>query len=156
MLCWVSDWPARAPGILDALPSSGRDFEARVLNRTLKHKPAGGLPNSIIQRLAPRSATCRPHACALARARHQAATVESSTWSLTARADVIGLYLALRARAAVFGGLDREDRMLPRSRGGDERSRLRLKRNGRLGLTLTPRVGCPTLWRTLSRTSLHG
>ena len=65
MLCWMSDWPARAPAILDALPSSGRNFEARVLNRTLKHKPAGGLPNSIIQRLAPRSATCRPHACSV-------------------------------------------------------------------------------------------
>lgn len=123
-------------------------LEARVLERTLKHKPRDGsthwssrklaaelkLPFMTVQRIW-RKHNVQPHL----RTRHM---ISNDPDFETKAADVIGLYLNPPAHAAVFcvdektaiQALDRKDRMLPLSPGRAESHGFEYKRNGTLSL----------------------
>lgn len=123
-------------------------LEARVLDYTLKRKPADGathwssrklatqlgVPFMTIQRIW-RKHDIRPHRLAT----HM---ISNDPDFETKAADVIGLYLNPPAHAAVFcvdektaiQALDRKDRMLPLSPGRAESHGFEYKRNGTLSL----------------------
>lgn len=123
-------------------------LEARVLERTLKHKPRDGsthwssrklaaemkLPFMTVQRIW-RKHNVQPH-------RVQRHMISNDPDFETKAADVIGLYLNPPAHAAVFcvdektaiQALDRKDRMLPLSPGRAESHGFEYKRNGTLSL----------------------
>ena len=139
----VSLHPGRAPKRPVA------KLEARVLDRTLKHKPRDGSPHwssrklanelgdvsfSAVQRIW-RKPGVRPH-------RLDTHMVSNDPDFETKAADVIGLYLNPPAHAAVFcvdektaiQALDRKDRMLPLSPGRAQSHGFEYKRNGTLSL----------------------
>ena len=141
----VSLHPGRAPKRPVA------KLEARVLNRTLKHKPKDGsthwssrklaaelgdLSFSAVQRIW-RKHGLQPHRLD----RHLVSNDPDFDFE-TQAADVIGLYLNPPAHAAVFcvdektaiQALDRQDRMLPLSPGRAESHGFEYKRNGTLSL----------------------
>ncbi|MFT0174807.1 IS630 family transposase [Paraburkholderia mimosarum] len=124
-------------------------LEARVLNLTLKHRPADGSTHwssyklaaalgdvgaSTVQRIW-RKHGVRPH-------RLDTHMVSNDPDFETKAADVIGLYLNPPAHAVVFcvdkktaiQALDRKDRMLPLSPGRAESHGFEYKRNGTLSL----------------------
>jgi hypothetical protein len=123
-------------------------LEARVLGRTLKHKPRDGsthwssrklaaelkLPFMTVQRIW-RKHNVQPH-------RTERHMISNDPDFETKAADVIGLYLNPPAHAAVFcvdektaiQALDRKDRMLPLSPGRAESHGFEYKRNGTLSL----------------------
>lgn len=124
-------------------------LEARVLNFTLKRKPADGSTHwssrklaaelgdvsfSAVQRIW-RKHNVRPH-------RVERHMVSNDPDFETKAADVIGLYLNPPAHAVVFcvdektaiQALDRKDRMLPLSPGRAESHGFEYKRNGTLSL----------------------
>jgi transposase len=123
-------------------------LEARVLGRTLKHKPRDGsthwssrklaaelkLPFMTVQRIW-RKHNVQPH-------RVERHMISNDPDFETKAADVIGLYLNPPAHAAVFcvdektaiQALDRKDRMLPLSPGRAESHGFEYKRNGTLSL----------------------
>ena len=135
--------PGRAP------TQSPAKLEARVLNYTLKRKPADGSTHwssrklaaelgevsfSAVQRIW-RKHNVQPH-------RLERHMVSNDPQFETKAADVIGLYLNPPAHAAVFcvdektaiQALDRKDRMLPLSPGRAESHGFEYKRNGTLSL----------------------
>ena len=135
--------PGRAP------TRSPAKLEARVLNYTLKRKPADGSTHwssrklaaelgdvsfSAVQRIW-RKHNVRPH-------RLERHMVSNDPDFETKAADVIGLYLNPPAHAVVFcvdektaiQALDRKDRMLPLSPGRAESHGFEYKRNGTLSL----------------------
>ena len=139
----VSLHPGRAP----VRPVA--KLEARVLNRTLKHKPKDGSTHwssrklaaelgdvsfSAVQRIW-RKHGLQPH-------RLERHLVSNDPDFETKAADVIGLYLNPPAHAAVFcvdektaiQALDRKDRMLPLAPGRAESHGFEYKRNGTLSL----------------------
>src|SRR5690606_25281888 len=139
----VSLHPGRAP------ERSVAKLEARVLNRTLKHKPSDGSTHwssrklaaelgdvsfSAVQRIW-RKHGLQPH-------RLDRHLVSNDPDFEAKAADVIGLYLNPPAHAAVFcvdektaiQALDRKDRMLPLSPGRAESHGFEYKRNGTLSL----------------------
>ncbi|ART52181.1 IS630 family transposase [Acidovorax carolinensis] len=139
----VSLHPGRAP----VQPVA--KLEARVLNKTLKHKPKDGSTHwssrklaaelgdvsfSTVQRIW-RKHGVQPH-------RLQRHLVSNDPDFETKAADVIGLYLNPPAHAAVFcvdektaiQALDRKDRMLPLAPGRAESHGFEYKRNGTLSL----------------------
>ena len=139
----VSLHPGRAP----VRPVA--KLEARVLNKTLKHKPTDGSTHwssrklaaelgdvsfSAVQRIW-RKHGVQPH-------RLERHLVSNDPDFETKAADVIGLYLNPPAHAAVFcvdektaiQALDRKDRMLPLSPGRAESHGFEYKRNGTLSL----------------------
>ena len=123
-------------------------LEARVLERTLKHKPRDGsthwssrklaaelkLPFMTVQRIWSKH-NVQPH-------RAERHMISNDPDFETKAADVIGLYLNPPAHAAVFcvdektaiQALDRKDRMLPLSPGRAESHGFEYKRNGTLSL----------------------
>jgi DDE superfamily endonuclease len=124
-------------------------LEARVLNKTLKHKPSDGSTHwssrklaaelgdvsfSAVQRIW-RKHGLQPH-------RLDRHLVSNDPDFETKAADVIGLYLNPPAHAAVFcvdektaiQALDRKDRMLPLTPGRAESHGFEYKRNGTLSL----------------------
>jgi transposase len=124
-------------------------LEARVLNHTLKRKPADGSTHwssrklaaelgdvsfSAVQRIW-RKHGVRPH-------RLERHMISNDPDFEIKAADVIGLYLNPPAHAVVFcvdektaiQALDRKDRMLPLSRGRAESHGFEYKRNGTLSL----------------------
>jgi len=124
-------------------------LEARVLNKTLKHKPIDGSTHwssrklaaelgdvsfSAVQRIW-RKHGLQPH-------RLERHMVSNDPDFETKAADVIGLYLNPPAHAAVFcvdektaiQALDRKDRMLPLSPGRAESHGFEYRRNGTLSL----------------------
>ena len=124
-------------------------LEARVLNKTLKHKPKDGSTHwssrklaaelgdvsfSTVQRIW-RKHGVQPH-------RLQRHLVSNDPDFEAKAADVIGLYLNPPAHAAVFcvdektaiQALDRKDRMLPLAPGRAESHGFEYKRNGTLSL----------------------
>jgi transposase len=138
---------ARHPGRAPKQPPA--KLEARVLNYTLKRKPADGSTHwssyklavelgdvscSTVQRIW-RKHGLRPHRLK----RHM---VSNDPDFETKAADVIGLYLNPPAHAVVFcvdektaiQALDRKDRMLPLSPGRAESHGFEYKRNGTLSL----------------------
>lgn len=138
---------ARHPGRAPKQPVA--KLEARVLNRTLRHKPSDGSTHwssyklaaelgdvsvSTVQRIW-RKHNIRPH-------RLERHMISNDPAFETKAADVIGLYLNPPAHAAVFcvdektaiQALDRKDRMLPLSRGRAESHAFEYKRNGTLSL----------------------
>ena len=138
---------ARHPGRAPKQPPA--KLEARVLNYTLKRKPADGSTHwssyklaaelgdvscSTVQRIW-RKHNVRPH-------RLERHMVSNDPDFETKAADVIGLYLNPPAHAAVFcvdektaiQALDRKDRMLPLSPGRAESHGFEYKRNGTLSL----------------------
>lgn len=139
----VSLYPGRKP-----LRPVAR-LEARVLNRTLKHKPKDGSTHWSSRKLAAELGDVsfmtvqriwskhgvRPH-------RLERHMVSNDPDFETKAADVIGLYLNPPAHAAVFcvdektaiQALDRKDRMLPLSPGRAESHGFEYKRNGTLSL----------------------
>jgi len=142
LLGLVSYHPGRAP-------KSPAKLEARVLNRTLKHKPRDGSTHwssrklaaelgnvsfSAVQRIW-RKHGVRPH-------RLDTHMVSNDPDFEAKAADVIGLYLNPPAHAAVFcvdektaiQALDRKDRMLPLSPGRAQSHGFEYKRNGTLSL----------------------
>ena len=138
---------ARHPGRAPKQPVA--KLEARVLNYTLKRKPADGSTHwssyklaaelgdvscSTVQRIW-RKQGLLPH-------RLQRHMVSNDPDFETKAADVIGLYLNPPAHAAVFcvdektaiQALDRKDKMLPLSPGRAESHGFEYKRNGTLSL----------------------
>ncbi|MCP3721007.1 IS630 family transposase [Paraburkholderia sp. CNPSo 3281] len=138
---------ARNPGRAPVHPPE--KLEARVLNLTLKHRPADGSTQwssyklaaalgdvgaSTVQRIW-RKHGVRPH-------RLDTHMVSNDPDFETKAADVIGLYLNPPAHAVVFcvdektaiQALDRKDRMLPLSPGRAESHGFEYKRNGTLSL----------------------
>jgi transposase len=138
---------ARHPGRAPKQPPA--KLEARVLNHTLKRKPADGSTHwssrklaeelgdvsfSTIQRIW-RKHGLRPH-------RLERHLISNDPDFEAKAADVIGLYLNPPAHAAVFcvdektaiQALDRKDRMLPLSPGRAESHGFEYKRNGTLSL----------------------
>jgi transposase len=138
---------ARHPGRAPKQPPA--KLEARVLDRTLRRKPADGSTHwssyklaaelgdvsvSTVQRIW-RKHNIRPH-------RVERHMVSNDPDFETKAADVIGLYLNPPAHAAVFcvdektaiQALDRKDRMLPLSPGRAESHGFEYKRNGTLSL----------------------
>jgi transposase len=138
---------ARHPGRAPKQPPA--KLEARVLNHTLKCKPADGsthwssyklaaelgdVSSSAVQRIW-RKHNVRPH-------RLERHLVSNDPDFETKAADVIGLYLNPPAHAAVFcvdektaiQALDRKDRMLPLSPGRAESHGFEYKRNGTVSL----------------------
>jgi transposase len=138
---------ARHPGRAPKQPPAKQ--EARVLNHTLKRKPADGSTHwssyklaaelrdvsaSAVQRIW-RKHNIRPH-------RLERHMISNDPDFETKAADVIGLYLNPPAHAAVFcvdektaiQALDRKDRMLPLSPGRAESHGFEYKRNGILSL----------------------
>ena len=138
---------ARHPGREPKQPPA--KLEARVLNHTLKRKPAGGVTHwssyklsaalgdvsvSTVQRIW-RKHNLRPQ-------RLQKHMVSNDPDFEAKAADVIGLYLNPPAHAAVccvdektaIQALDRKDRMLPLSPGRAESHGFEYKRNGTLSL----------------------
>jgi transposase len=124
-------------------------LEARILNRTLRHKPADGSTHwssrklagelgdvsfSTIQRVW-RKHGVRPH-------RLERHTISNDPDFESKAADVLGLYLNPPAHAVVFcvdektaiQALDRRDRQLPLSPGRAESHGFEYKRNGTLSL----------------------
>jgi transposase len=123
-------------------------LEARVLERTLKHKPRDGsthwssrklaaelkLPFMTVQRIW-RKHNVQPH-------RIERHMISNDPDFEAKAADVIGLYLNPPAHAAVFcvdektaiQALDRKDRMLPLSPGRAQSHGFEYKRNGTLSL----------------------
>jgi transposase len=124
-------------------------LEARVLNKTLKHKPKDGSTHwssrklaaelgdvsfSAVQRIW-RKHGLQPH-------RLERHLISNDPDFEAKAADVIGLYLNPPAHAAVFcvdektaiQALDRKDRMLPLSPGRAESHGFEYKRNGTLSL----------------------
>jgi transposase len=139
----VSIHPGRAP-----LRSVAK-LEARVLNRTLKHKPKDGSTHwssrklaaelgdvsfSAVQRIW-RKHGVQPH-------RLECHLISNDPDFEVKAADVIGLYLSPPAHAAVFcvdektaiQALDRKDRMLPLAPGRAQSHGFEYKRNGTLSL----------------------
>lgn len=135
---------ARHPGRAPKQPVA--KLEARVLNRTLRHKPSDGSTHwssyklaaelgdvsaSTVQRIW-RKHNIRPHRLD----RHM---ISNDPAFETKAADVIGLYLNPPAHAAVFcvdekTAIQALDRMLPLSRGRAESHSFEYKRNGTLSL----------------------
>jgi transposase len=138
---------ARHPGRAPKQPPA--KLEARVLNHTLKRRPADGSTHwssrklaaelgdvsfSAVQRIW-RKHGVRPH-------RLERHMISNDPDFETKAADVIGLYLNPPAHAAVFcvdektaiQALDRKDRMLPLSAGRAESHGFEYKRNGTLSL----------------------
>jgi transposase len=139
----VSLHPGRAP------KQPVAKLEARVLNRTLKHKPRDGSTHwssrklaaelgdvsfSAVQRIW-RKHGLQPH-------RLERHMISNDPDFETKAADVIALYLNPPAHAAVFcvdektaiQALDRKDRLLPLSPGRAESHGFEYKRNGTLSL----------------------
>lgn len=139
----ISIHPGRAP-----LRSVAK-LEARVLNRTLKHKPKDGSTHwssrklaaelgdvsfSAVQRIW-RKHGVQPH-------RLECHLISNDPDFEVKAADVIGLYLSPPAHAAVFcvdektaiQALDRKDRMLPLAPGRAQSHGFEYKRNGTLSL----------------------
>ena len=139
----VSLYPGRTPKRPVA------KLEARVLNKTLRHKPSDGSTHwssrklaselgdvsfSAVQRIW-RKHALQPH-------RLDRHLVSNDPDFETKAADVIGLYLNPPAHAAVFcvdektaiQALDRKDRMLPLAPGRAESHGFEYKRNGTLSL----------------------
>lgn len=139
----VSIHPGRAP------VRSVAKLEARVLNRTLKHKPKDGSTHwssrklaaelgdvsfSAVQRIW-RKHGVQPH-------RLECHLISNDPDFELKAADVIGLYLSPPAHAAVFcvdektaiQALDRKDRMLPLAPGRAQSHGFDYKRNGTLSL----------------------
>jgi transposase len=138
---------ARHPGRAPKQPVA--KLEARVLNHTLKRKPADGSTHWSSRKLAAelgdvsstavlriwRKHGVRPH-------RLERHLISNDPDFETKAADVIGLYLNPPAHAAVFcvdektaiQALDRKDRMLPLSPGRAESHGFEYKRNGTLSL----------------------
>ena len=120
----VSLHPGRAP----VQPVA--KLEARVLNKTLKHKPRDGSTH-----WSSRKHGLQPH-------RLERHLVSNDPDFETKAADVIGLYLNPPAHAAVFcvdektaiQALDRKDRMLPLAPGRAESHGFEYTRNGTLSL----------------------
>lgn len=124
-------------------------LEARILNRTLRHKPADGSTHWSSRKLAAelgdvsfatvqrvwRKHGVRPH-----RLEHH--TISNDPDFESKAADVLGLYLNPPAHAVVFcvdektaiQALDRRDRRLPLSPGRVESHGFEYKRNGTLSL----------------------
>jgi transposase len=155
---FVSHWTARyaeqgLAGLVSyhpgRVPKSPARLEARVLDRTLKHKPRDGSTHwssrklaaelgdvsfSAVQRIW-RKHGVQPH-------RLVTHMVSNDPDFETKAADVIGLYLNPPAHAAVFcvdektaiQALDRKDRRLPLSPGRAESHGFEYKRNGTLSL----------------------
>lgn len=139
----VSLYPGRAP------QTSQAKLEARVLNRTLKHKPRDGSTHWSSRKLAAelgditfmtvqriwRKHGLQPH-------RLERHMVSNDPDFETKAADVIGLYIDPPEHAVVFSvdektaiqALDRKDRMLPLSPGRAESHGFEYKRNGTLSL----------------------
>src|SRR5438105_6106192 len=140
----VSLHPGRAP------KQPVAKLEARVLNKTLKHKPRDGSTHwssrklaaelgdvsfSAVQRIWRKHGVQPPH-------RVERHMVSNDPDFETKAADVIGLHLNPPAHAAVFcvdektaiQALDRKDRMLPLSPGRAESHGFEYKRNGTLSL----------------------
>jgi transposase len=139
----VSLHPGRAP----VRPVA--KLEARVLNKTLKHKPKDGSTHWSSRKLAAelgdvsfsavqrvwRKHGLQPH-------RLERHLVSNDPDFETKAADVIGLYVNPPAHAAVFcvdektaiQALDRKDRMLPLAPGRAESHGFEYKRNGTLSL----------------------
>ena len=138
---------ARHPGRAPKHPQE--KFEARILNYTLRRKPANGSTHwssyklaaelgdvsaSAVQRVW-RKHNVRPH-------RMDGHMVSNDPDFETKAADVIGLYLNPPSHAVVFSvdektaiqALDRKDRMLPLSPGRAESHGFEYKRNGTLSL----------------------
>ena len=124
-------------------------LEARVLNHTLKHKPAGGVTHWSSYKLAAALGDVSVSAVQRIWRKHnlqpqrlQKHMVSNDPDFETKAADVIGLYLNPPAHAAVFcvdektaiQALDRKDRMLPLSPGRAESHGFEYKRNGTLSL----------------------
>jgi transposase len=139
----VSLHPGRAPKVPVA------KLEARVLNKTLKHKPRDGSTHWSSRKLAAELGDVsfsavqriwRKHG--LRPQRLERHMVSNDPDFETKAADVIGLYLNPPAHAAVFcvdektaiQALDRKDRMLPLSPGRAESHGFEYKRNGTLSL----------------------
>lgn len=138
---------ARHPGRMPKQPVA--KLEARVLNYTLKRKPADGATHWSSRKLAGelrdvsssavlriwRKHNVRPH-------RLERHMVSNDPDFETKAADVIGLYLNPPAHAAVFcvdektaiQALDRKDRQLPLAPGRAESHGFEYKRNGTLSL----------------------
>lgn len=138
---------ARHPGRAPKRPPA--KLEARVLNYTLKRKPADGSTHWSSRKLAAelgdvsfssvqriwRKHNVRPH-------RLERHMVSNDPDFETKAADVIGLYLNPPAHAVVFcvdektaiQALDRKDRRLPLSPGRAESHGFEYKRNGTLSL----------------------
>mgnify|MGYP001549210709 FL=1 len=139
----VSVYPGRAP------KQPVAKLEARVLNKTLKHKPSDGSTHWCSRKLAAalgdvsfsavqriwRKHGVQPH-------RLERHLVSNDPDFEAKAADVIGLYLNPPAHAAVFcvdektaiQALDRKDRMLPLAPGRAESHGFEYKRNGTLSL----------------------
>jgi transposase len=137
----------RHPGRAPKQPAA--QLEARVLNRTLKRKPADGSTHwssrklaselgdvsfSTVQRIW-RKHGVRPH-------RLERHVISNDPDFETKAADILGLYLNPPAHAVVFcvdektaiQALDRRDRRLPLSPGRAESHGFEYKRNGTLSL----------------------
>ena len=152
---WISAYSEQgAAGLVSLYPGrkpirSVARVEARVLNRTLKHKPKDGSTHWSSRKLAAELGDIsfmsvqriwnkhgiRPHCLE----RHM---VSNDPDFESKAADVIGLYLQPPAHAAVFcvdektaiQALDRKDRMLPLAPGRAQSHGFEYKRNGTLSL----------------------
>lgn len=138
---------ARHPGRAPKQPVA--KLEARVLNRTLRHKPSDGSTHWSSYKLAAElgdvsvSSVQRIWRKHNIRAHRLERHMISNDPAFEAKAaDVIGLYLNPPAHAAVFcvdektaiQALDRKDRMLPLSPGRAQSHGFEYKRNGTLSL----------------------
>ncbi|OTP79796.1 Mobile element protein [Caballeronia sordidicola] len=138
---------ARHPGRAPEQPPA--KLEARVLNRTLKHKPSDGSTHSSSYKLAAELGDVSVSAVQRIWRKHgikpqrlERHMVSNDPDFETKAADVIGLYLNPPAHAVVFcvdektaiQALERRDRMLPLSPGRAESHGFEYKRNGTLSL----------------------
>jgi hypothetical protein len=138
---------ARHPGRAPVRPPA--TLEARVLSRTLKHKPADGSTHWSSYKLAAELGDVSVSAAQRIWRKHGIKPQRLERHMLsndpdfeTKAADVIGLYLNPPAHAAVFcvdektaiQALERKDRMLPLSPGRAESHGVEYKRNGTLSL----------------------
>jgi transposase len=138
---------ARHPGRAPVQPPA--KLEARVLNRTLRHKPTDGSTHWSSYKLAAELGDVSVSAVQRIWRKHgvkpqrlERHMVSNDPDFETKAADVIGLYLNPPAHAAVFcvdektaiQALERRDRMLPLSPGRAESHGFEYKRNGTLSL----------------------
>ena len=138
---------ARHPGREPVQPTA--KLEARVLNHTLKRKPADGSTHWSSRKLAEELGNVSASAILRIWRKHgvqpdrlERHMVSNDPDFETKAADVIGLYLNPPAHAVVFcvdektaiQALDRKDRMLPLSPGRAESHGFEYKRNGTLSL----------------------
>ena len=143
----LSGMYARHPGRAPKQPPAR--LEARVLNRTLKHKPADGSTHWSSYKLAAELGDVSVSTVQRIWRKHgvkpqqlERHMVSNDPDFEAKAADVIGLYLNPPAHAAVFcvdektaiEALDRKDRMLPLSPGRAESHGFEYRRNGTLSL----------------------